>query len=248
VIFVDLTFVPLITASCIAPAQVVEHVIVMTDAARRCRPTGATAERASNCYEDLIGSTRADCDLGRVRREHRGRALLHLGHHGRPQGRALFAPLQRAAHRWPARRTCWACPRATSVMPVVPMFHANAWSLAFSAPPGPSWSCRAPSSTAPRSTSCWKRGRHLHGRRADRLARLLQHLSETRGKPLTTLKRVVIGGSACPRAMTEAFEREYGVEVLHAWGMTEMSPLGTFCSVKPDYARPSCDERSAISR
>jgi acyl-CoA synthetase (AMP-forming)/AMP-acid ligase II len=46
---------------------------------------------------------------------------------------------------------------------------------------------------------------------------------------------VIIGGSACPRAMTVAFETRYGVCVNHAWGMTEMSPLGSFCSIKPDY-------------
>ena len=44
----------------------------------------------------------------------------------------------------------------------------------------------------------------------------------------------MIGGSACPRAMTEAFETRYGVSVSHAWGMTEMSPLGSFCSLKPE--------------
>ena len=66
-------------------------------------------------------------------------------------------------------------------------------------------------------------------------AGLLQHL-EASGAGLTSLQRVVIGGSACPRAMTEAFERRYGVTVSHAWGMTEMSPLGSFCSLKPVYA------------
>jgi fatty-acyl-CoA synthase len=47
---------------------------------------------------------------------------------------------------------------------------------------------------------------------------------------------VVIGGSACPRAITKAFQDDYGVDVVHAWGMTEMSPLGTLCSIKPEYA------------
>jgi fatty-acyl-CoA synthase len=64
---------------------------------------------------------------------------------------------------------------------------------------------------------------------------LLQHLEET-GKKLPYLKKVVIGGSACPRAITQKFERNYDVEVVHAWGMTEMSPLGSLCSIKPDYA------------
>ncbi len=55
---------------------------------------------------------------------------------------------------------------------------------------------------------------------------LLQHLEET-GKKLPHLQKVVIGGSACPRVVTEKFEEDYDVEVCHAWGMTEMSPLGT---------------------
>jgi fatty-acyl-CoA synthase len=64
---------------------------------------------------------------------------------------------------------------------------------------------------------------------------LLQHLEAT-GSKLTSLKRVVIGGSATPRVMIEKFRNTYGVDVLHAWGMTEMSPLGTVCSMKPEVA------------
>ena len=64
---------------------------------------------------------------------------------------------------------------------------------------------------------------------------LLQHLEET-GKKLPYLKKVVIGGSACPRAITRKFQENYDVDVIHAWGMTEMSPLGTLCTMKPEYA------------
>jgi len=64
---------------------------------------------------------------------------------------------------------------------------------------------------------------------------LLQELEKTGGK-LPHLRRVVIGGSACPRAMISTFQDTYGVEVTHAWGMTEMSPLGTTCSLKAEYA------------
>ena len=63
---------------------------------------------------------------------------------------------------------------------------------------------------------------------------LLQHLEET-GKKLPHLKKVVIGGSACPRAITQKFQENYDVDVIHAWGMTEMSPLGTLCTMKPEY-------------
>jgi fatty-acyl-CoA synthase len=57
---------------------------------------------------------------------------------------------------------------------------------------------------------------------------------------------VVIGGSACPRAMIQAFQDKYGVEVIHAWGMTEMSPLGSLCTMKPEYAALSGEERLDI--
>jgi fatty-acyl-CoA synthase len=63
---------------------------------------------------------------------------------------------------------------------------------------------------------------------------LLEYL-ESSGAKLPHLKRVLIGGSACPRAMTQKFQDNYGVEVIHAWGMTEMSPLGTTCTLKPEY-------------
>jgi fatty-acyl-CoA synthase len=74
---------------------------------------------------------------------------------------------------------------------------------------------------------------------------LLGYLEET-GKKLPHLKRVVIGGSACPRAMTQKFQDVYGVEVVHAWGMTEMSPLGTLGSLKPEYASLEGEERLNI--
>jgi fatty-acyl-CoA synthase len=71
---------------------------------------------------------------------------------------------------------------------------------------------------------------------------LLQHL-EANNLQLPYLKKVVIGGSACPRAITQKFQDVYGVEVCHAWGMTEMSPLGTLGSLKPEYAALSGEAR-----
>jgi fatty-acyl-CoA synthase len=71
---------------------------------------------------------------------------------------------------------------------------------------------------------------------------LLQYLEAT-GSKLPYLERVVIGGSACPRMVIEKFQDVYGVEVIHAWGMTEMSPLGTVCTLKPEYAGLTGAER-----
>jgi fatty-acyl-CoA synthase len=122
------------------------------------------------------------------------------------------------------------------MMPVVPLFHANGWSTGFSTPMA--------------GAGMVLPGRHLDAASLwDMLDEgvtvtaavptvwlpLLTHLRET-GKGLPHLDRVVIGGSACPRAVIEAFQKEYGVRVLHAWGMTETSPLGTFASFKPEVA------------
>jgi fatty-acyl-CoA synthase len=74
---------------------------------------------------------------------------------------------------------------------------------------------------------------------------LLAELEKT-GAKLPHLNRVVIGGSASPRAMTQAFQDKYDVEVIHAWGMTEMSPLGSLCSMKPDYASLTGDAKLDI--
>jgi len=71
---------------------------------------------------------------------------------------------------------------------------------------------------------------------------LLQHLEDVNGS-LPDLENVVIGGSACPRAMTQTFQDKYGVDVIHAWGMTEMSPLGTLCSIKPEYNQLEGEEK-----
>jgi acyl-CoA synthetase (AMP-forming)/AMP-acid ligase II len=73
---------------------------------------------------------------------------------------------------------------------------------------------------------------------------MIEHLRRENGLTLPTLKRVVIGGSSCPKAVIEAFQKDYGVFVLHAWGMTETSPLGTICSFKPEVAALSEEDRS----
>jgi fatty-acyl-CoA synthase len=134
-----------------------------------------------------------------------------------------------------------------TILPVVPMFHANAWGLGQSSPmlgaklvmPGPKMDgasihelldTEKVSFTAAVPT-IW--------------LMLLQHLEET-GKKLPYLRKVVIGGSACPRMITKKFQENYDVEVIHAWGMTEMSPLGTLCSMKPEYADLEGDARLDI--
>ena len=129
------------------------------------------------------------------------------------------------------------------VLPVVPFFHANGWSTPFSAPmagagmvlPGRDLSPAAlhemiecGATVALAVPTVW--------------FDYLRWLRET-GARIRDLKRVVIGGSACPAAVIEEFESHHGVRVIHAWGMTEMSPLGTLGTEKPEVAALSTDER-----
>ena len=108
------------------------------------------------------------------------------------------------------------------------MFHVNAWGIPHAAPltgaklvfPGKDLDGKSLYELMESRT------RHVFGRRADRVARAAQLLREA-GVRFSSLKRTVIGGSACPPAMLRTFEDDYGVQVIHAWGMTEMSPLGT---------------------
>jgi fatty-acyl-CoA synthase len=74
---------------------------------------------------------------------------------------------------------------------------------------------------------------------------LLAHVEATNGK-FTTMRRTVVGGSACPPAMMRSFEERYGVQALHAWGMTEISPLGTMGALKSSHQALSVDERMAV--
>jgi len=120
-----------------------------------------------------------------------------------------------------------------SVLPVVPMFHVNAWGIPYSAAltgcklvfPGPALDGKSVYELIEQEKVTFAAGVPTVWQM------LLAHM-KPQGLRFTTLGRTVIGGSACPPAMIRAFQDDYGVEVLHAWGMTEMSPLGTLCTLK----------------
>ena len=131
-----------------------------------------------------------------------------------------------------------------TMLPVVPMFHANAWGIAFAAP-----MCGAklvmPGAKLDGPSLCAL----LSEEKVTMTAAVptvwlaaLQYLEQS-GKTLPQLKRVLIGGAACPRSMIETFERKYGIEVIHAWGMTEMSPLGTLGTLKAGMAQLPPEQR-----
>ncbi|MEO1470460.1 MAG: AMP-binding protein [Pseudomonadota bacterium] len=123
-----------------------------------------------------------------------------------------------------------------TLMPVVPFFHANGWCTAYAGPMAGA-SMVLPGRQLDPASLCGMMdlGVTVSAAVPTVWLPLLAHL-RGEGRGLPTLERVVIGGSACPRAVIEAFQNDYGVRVLHAWGMTETSPLGTICSEKPEIA------------
>jgi fatty-acyl-CoA synthase len=133
------------------------------------------------------------------------------------------------------------------ILPVVPMFHVNAWGLPYSACmvgaklvfPGPGLD-----------------GKSLHelfesegvtvSAGVPTVWQGLLGYMDGNGLKFGTMRRTIIGGSACPPAMMRSFQERYGVEVLHAWGMTEMSPIGTVCTLKGTQAGLPADEKLAV--
>jgi len=134
-----------------------------------------------------------------------------------------------------------------AILPVVPMFHVNAWGIPYSAAltgaklvfPGPALDGKSIYELIEAEKVTYAAGVPTVWQM------LLMHMKPA-GLKFSTLTRTVIGGSACPPAMIHAFREDYGVEVLHAWGMTEMSPLGTLCTLKNKHLDLPKDEQMKI--
>ena len=229
--FVDLTFVAL-AEKLSASLPHVRRFVVLTDAAHM----PATTLPGAVDYESWLAE--ADGDFDWVAGEENDAAGLCYtsGTTGEPKG-VLYSHRSNILHAMASTAADMFGLRSVDrVMPVVPMFHANGWCLPFSAAltgaglvmPGPKLD------GASIHELMEQEGVTFTAAVPTVWLSLLQHLEAT-GAGLSTLKRVVIGGSACPRAITKAFA-DRGVQVMHAWGMTETSPIGTICGEKPEVA------------
>jgi fatty-acyl-CoA synthase len=133
------------------------------------------------------------------------------------------------------------------ILPVVPMFHVNAWGLPYAACmvgaklvfPG------AAMDGASLFELFEQEGVTVSAGVPTVWQGLLAHM-DAHHLGFSTMRRTIIGGSACPPAMMESFQERYFVDVLHAWGMTELSPLGTVCTLKPRHQKLSHAERLAV--
>jgi fatty-acyl-CoA synthase len=232
VMMTDLTFVPLLEKLADKIATV-ERYVVLTDAAHMPQ----TSLRNAVAYEEWIGEVDGDFAWRDFDENTAAGMCYTSGTTGNPKG-VVYSHRSNVLHSLIAGMPdMLGLSSRDTVMPVVPLFHANGWSLSFTAPmtgaalvmPG----AKLDGASVYELLNAYK----VTGTAAVPTVwlMLLQHLEATGGK-LPYLKKVVIGGSACPRAITKAFQDTYGVEVIHAWGMTEMSPLGTVCTLKPEYA------------
>lgn len=230
-LFVDLTFLPIIEAIADKVPSLAK-VVVLTDAAHMPQTKLANAV----AYEDWIDEADADYAWREFDEGTAAGMCYTSGTTGDPKG-VVYSHRSNVLHAMAgAQPDMLNLSSNDRMMPVVPLFHANGWSTAFVCPmvgasmvmPGAGMD----------GASIYQ---ILTEERVTMTAAvptvwlmLLEHLAKVGGS-LPDLQRVVIGGAACPPAMIKTFQETYGVEVIHAWGMTEMSPLGTVCTLKPEY-------------
>jgi len=232
VMMVDLTFVPLLEKLA-DKLPTIKRYIVLTDKEHMPQTTLPNAI----AYEEWIGAVDGDFTWKSFDENTAAGMCYTSGTTGNPKG-VLYSHRSNVLHAFMAALPDSKDLKATDVcLPVVPFFHANGWSLAFSTPMvGATFVLPGPKLDGASIYELLNKYKVTFTAAVPTVwLMLLQDLEKTGGK-LPHLKKVVIGGSACPRAMTQTFQDKYGVEVIHAWGMTEMSPLGSLCTMKPEYA------------
>jgi fatty-acyl-CoA synthase len=239
----DMTFLPIVKGIW-KHCSTVRQWVALCDADKLPADTGIPNLVA---YEAWIGAESTDYSWPTFDERSAAALCYTSGTTGNPKG-ALYSHRSTVLHAYAG-----ALPDALnlsardSILPVVPMFHVNAWGLPYGA--------------AMTGAKLVFPGGALDGKSVYELIEaegvtmaagvptvwlgLLNHTAQ-HGLKFSTMRRTVIGGSACPPAMIQSFRDDYDVTVLHAWGMTEMSPLGTVCTLKPRQTALPADQQLAI--
>jgi fatty-acyl-CoA synthase len=242
-LFFDLNFLPVVES--VAPlCKTIKGFVMMCD---RDRMPAETKIPNLMCYEDLIADCSDEYEWPLFDENSASSLCYTSGTTGNPKG-ALYSHRSTMLHSYAS-----ALPDALNVsardvvLPVVPMFHVNAWGLPYSVMltgaklvfPGPALDGKSIYELFEHEGVTFSAGVPTVW------LSLLSHVSQNNLK-FSTFKRTVIGGSACPPAMMKTFRHEYGVDVVHAWGMTEMSPLGTSCTLTGKHVHLSEDAKQSI--
>jgi 3-(methylthio)propionyl---CoA ligase len=241
-LFFDLTFAPLIEKIA-AHLKTVKSFVAMTDKAHM--PKSAIPNLV--CYEDLLEAQSDDFEWPEFDERTASSLCYTSGTTGNPKG-VLFQHRSTVLHSYAAALPDGLNLSARDViLPVVPMFHVNAWGLPYA--------CALtgaklvfPGAGMDGASLC-----ELFEQEKVTLSAgvptiwmgLLSHM-KSKNLKFSTLTRTVIGGSACPPAMIRSFQEDYGVQVLHAWGMTEMSPLGTVATLKGKHLGLPAEQKLAL--
>ncbi len=243
VIFVDINIFPLVEK--LAPSlPTLKHVVLMAGRESMPRETSLTN---LHCYEDLIAAEDGHYEWPTCDENTAASICYTSGTTGNPKG-AIYTHRSTVLHAFAAALPDAMCIKATdTILPVVPMFHVNAWGLPYTA--------------AMVGCKLVFPGHHLDGASLYNLFEeekvtmsagvptiwlgLLNHVKANNLK-FSTFKSTVIGGAACPPAMIRTFENDYGVEVIHAWGMTELSPLGTLGRLKSKHEGWTTEEKQKL--
>ena len=239
----DMTFLPIIQAIH-SKCNSIRHWVAMCDADKLPADTGIPNLVS---YEEWIGNQSSDYQWPNFDENSASSMCYTSGTTGNPKA-ALYSHRSTILHAYAAALPdVMGISARDSILPVVPMFHVNAWGIPYSA--------------ALTGAKLVFPGSGMDGKSIYELIEgegvtyaagvptvwqmLLTHI-KANGLKFSTLNRTVIGGSACPPAMIQTFMDDYGVEVLHAWGMTELSPLGTLCTLKNKHLKLSEPEQMKI--